>query len=65
MATAEDRQAELEEQRGYGAAEDDVNAKTPEQVQQRHVPGQTDGTTAEGLTEQAEAEESRRGREAS
>lgn len=67
MSTAQERQAELEEQRGYGAAKDDVNEETPDQAQQRHGTDETDKTdkTSGGLAEQAQAEESGRGREAS
>jgi hypothetical protein len=64
MATAQERQAEIEEQRGYGAAKDDVNEETPDQAQQRHGTDETDKTSG-GLAEQAQAEESGRGREAS
>lgn len=53
MSTSDEQQKDRVEERGYGAADDDVNASTPPQEQQR--PGAEAGTSAEAdeFTEEA------------
>jgi hypothetical protein len=66
MSTSDEQQKELVEERGYGAAGDDVNKNTPPQEQQQRPDteaGEGSSATADEFTEQArEATETGPGR---
>jgi hypothetical protein len=64
MSTSDEQQSDLVEERGYGAAKDDVNEETPPQDQpQPPNPEAGKGATADEFTEEArEATETGPGR---